>query len=272
MKYLDSKTILITGAASGIGRLLALKFSKFNTRLVLWDIDDENLEIVANQVAQNKSDVYAYNCDVSDREKVYQTADNVLSDAGSVDILINNAGVTTGKLFLDCSDDELLRTMHVNVISHFWTVKAFLPAMIEADSGHIVTVASAGGLVGTQRLVDYCSSKFAAVGFDESLRLDLKNINSNISTTVVCPYFIDTGMFKGVRSRFPLLLPILKEEYVVDKMVKAIGKKKMRLILPRFVYLVWITRYLPVPLFDKVISILGIDSAMDTFTGRNNSD
>ncbi len=270
MKYFNSKTILITGGASGIGRLLALKLSRYNVKIILWDIDDERLKTVATEAAQNKSDVYAYNCDVTDREKVYETAEKVHSEVGKVDILINNAGVTTGKLFLDCTDEELLRTMNVNVISHFWTVKAFLPAMIQRNSGHIVTIASAAGLVGTRRLTDYSSSKFAAFGFDESLRFEIRKMKKNISTTVVCPYFIDTVMFKGVKTRFPFILPILKEEYVVARIVKAIGRKKARLIMPRFVYLVWLTRYLPVTWFDAIVTFFGIDSAMDTFTGREN--
>ncbi len=268
MEYFRSKRILITGAASGIGRLLALKSSKYGAKVVLWDVNDEKLKSVATEVAQYKSDVYAYNCDVTDRQKVYSTAEKVKGEIGKIDILINNAGVTTGKLFLDCTDEELLRTMNVNFLSHFWTVKAFLPDMVEANDGHVVTIASSAALIGTQRLVGYSSSKSAAFGFDESLRFEMKKLKKNVSTTVVCPYFIDTGMFRGVQTRFPFILPILKEEYVADRIMKAIGKKRARLILPRFVYLVWLIRYLPVTWFDAVVTFFGIDSAMDTFTGN----
>ena len=119
--------------------------------------------------------------------------------------------MVSGKRFLDCSDDEIRRTMAVNTMAHFWTVKAFLPEMIARDSGHVVTVASAAGTIGVSRLADYCASKFAAVGFDESLRVELGQIAPGVVTTVICPFFITTGMFDGVRTRVPWLLPILDE-------------------------------------------------------------
>lgn len=95
------------------------------------------------------------------------------------------------------------RSFNVNVVAHFWTVKAFLPTMIEKDHGHIVTIASMAGYVGIAKLIDYCSSKFAAVGFDEALRLELEMMGvENVQTTVICPYFIQaTGMFDDVNSR-----------------------------------------------------------------------
>jgi len=81
-------------------------------------------------------------------------------------------------------------------------VKSFLPAMLQRNSGHIVTIASAAGFVGTNGLVDYCASKFAAVGFDESLRMELAALGkTGVHTTVVCPYYINTGMFEGIKTR-----------------------------------------------------------------------
>merc|ERR1711994_485700 len=89
----------------------------------------------------------------------------------------------------------------MGILAHFWTLKAFLPAMISRKDGHIVNVASLAGHSGTNKLVDYCSSKFAAVGLDESLRVELfvQGHSEYIKTTVVCPYYISTGMFAGVQ-------------------------------------------------------------------------
>jgi len=140
--------------------------------------------------------------------------------------------------------------------------------MIKANSGHIVTISSAAGIVGATRLTAYNASKFAAFGFDESLRMEFKSRKMNIRTTIICPYFINTGMFKGVKTRFSWLLPILNEKVVAKKIVKAIETNKTRLIMPGIVYASWILRYLPVSVFDWISDFLGISSAMDKFVGR----
>ena len=119
-----------------------------------------------------------------------------------MDIVINNAGVVSGRAFCELDDGRIERTMAVN--APMWVTKAFLPAMMERDSGHIVTVASAAGLVGAPRLVDYCASKHAAVGFMEALRVELKRLGSSVCTTIICPGIINTGMFDGATSSFPL--------------------------------------------------------------------
>jgi all-trans-retinol dehydrogenase (NAD+) len=141
--------------------------------------------------------------------------------------------------------------------------------MIQKGAGHIVTVASAGGLIGVPKMTDYSASKFAAVGFDESLRVELKRLGyKNIRTTVVCPYFISTGMFKGVKTRFPFLLPIMEPDDVASKIVGAIEKNKERLLLPPFVLALFPTRLLPPVLFDEIVSFFGINHTMDDFKGR----
>jgi all-trans-retinol dehydrogenase (NAD+) len=101
------------------------------------------------------------------------------------------------------SADKIVRTFNVNVLAHFWTIKTFLPDMINAKRGHIVTIASLAGYSGTNKLVDYCASKSANIGMDEALKVELmvQGLDSMIKTTVVCPYYISTGMFQGVQSK-----------------------------------------------------------------------
>jgi all-trans-retinol dehydrogenase (NAD+) len=140
--------------------------------------------------------------------------------------------------------------------------------MIADGDGHIVTIASAGGIAGTARLVDYCSSKFAAFGFDESLRLELKRTGAPVRTTIVCPFYINTGMFDGVTSRFGWLIPILEPDDVVRRIVRAIEKDHARLIMPWFVYSTFLVRLLPVPLYDWLCDFFGISRSMDGFKGR----
>jgi len=259
---------LVTGGARGLGRLVAKKMAARGSHLVLWDVAEDSLAETAAEISQAGGEVATHYCNVSDRAMVYHTADRVKEEIGKVDVLINNAGVVTGEPFLECSDEDLLSTMEVNVLAHFWTVKAFLPDMIGTNSGHIVTVSSAGGIVGTAGLIDYSASKFAAFGFDEALRMELKKQKLNIHTTVVCPYFMRGRMFAGARTRFPSLLPILDPEGVSERIVMAIARKKPRVIIPPFVYATWPLRLLPVFLFDKIATILGINDAMNEFLGR----
>jgi all-trans-retinol dehydrogenase (NAD+) len=261
--------VLITGAASGIGRLLALGASARGARTSLLDLDEPGLLSVQAEIARAGGHAAVFAVDLCDRPGFQATAARVLATRGPVDILINNAGIVTGKALLECSDAAIERTFQVNTLALFWGVRALLPAMIARGRGHVVTVASAAGLGGTSRLTDYCASKFAAVGFDESLRLELKRLGHPIRTTVVCPWYIDTGMFRGVRTRFPLLLPILKPDYVAVRILRAIEANRRRLVLPRFVMAVLLARILPLTLFDAVMRFFGVDRSMDEFSGRD---
>ena len=207
-------------------------------------------------------------CDLSDRDAIKRAAAETIEALGTVDVLINNAGVVSGKDLLEISDEQIELTFDVNALALFWTTRAFLPAMLERNSGHIVTIASAGGIAGTAKLVDYCSSKFAAVGFDDSLRAELKSRKSKVMTTVVCPYYIDTGMFAGVSTRFPWLLPILDPHKSVRKILNAVRGNRRRLIMPWFVYTTYMMRLAPVAISDWMLDFFGVSHSMDRFTGR----
>ena len=267
MTDIDGTRALITGAASGLGRLLATRLANAGTRLVLWDIDPAGLEQVQAELSAAGHEVDVYACDLANREEIAAVAAQTLAESGPIDILINNAGIVSGKGLLDLSDRDIEQTFQVNTLALFWTVRAFLPSMLERDSGHLVTVASAAGIAGTAKLTDYCSSKFAAVGFDESLRLELRRQDSKVITTVVCPFYIDTGMFDGVKTRFSWLLPILKPEVVAERIVDAIQKDRRRLVMPWFIYTSWPSRLLPVSWFDALMTFFGISHSMDEFRG-----
>ena len=261
--------VLITGAASGLGRLMALDAVRRKARVTLLDRDAKGLGRVCEEIHALGGDSEGFVVDLSDRAGIQATCSEIKASRGEVDILINNAGIVSGKTLLECTDEAIERTFQVNALALFWTVRAFLPGMLAAGQGHIVTVASAAGLAGTSRLTDYCASKFAAVGFDESLRMELKRLGSPVRTTVVCPFFIDTGMFEGVKTRFAWLLPILKPDYVVRRIMKAIEGNRARLIMPRFVLTVPVVRVLPPFLFDAVLGFFGVNRSMDEFVGRH---
>jgi all-trans-retinol dehydrogenase (NAD+) len=269
MRNLKNKKILITGAGSGIGRLLSVYFANEGAELVLWDINKDNLDKVSKEINDTGGKAFPYKCDVSDKNAVYKTAERVKKDIGRINILINNAGVVSGKPFLKCTDEEIMRTMNVNILSHFWTVRSFLPDMIKSDSGHIVTISSAAGLIGVSSLADYCASKFAAFGFDESIRMELRKQKiKGVKTTCVCPFYINTGMFNGVKSRFSFILPIYDEKKAAFKIFKAIKKERPLLRMPWIVNTIPLLRVLPVSFLDFMADFLGVSSSMDEFRGR----
>ena len=269
MTTINNKHVLITGGASGIGRLLALRCAGLGATVTIWDLDAAGGEAVAAEAtALGCGRARALACDVSDRAQVAALAGEVLAGSGPVDILVNNAGVVSGRELLELDDERIERTFAVNALAPFWVTRAFLPAMVAGGSGHVVTVASAAGLMGLPRMTDYSASKFAAVGFNEALRLELKRSAPGVKTTIVCPFFIDTGMFEGVKTRFPLLLPILRKEDVVERVVKAVQHDRPQVVTPWMVSTLPAMRLLPVGVFDRLAGFFGVTVAMDEFTGR----
>jgi all-trans-retinol dehydrogenase (NAD+) len=269
---INSKHILITGGACGLGRLLALRCAELGASVTIWDLDASGAEAVAAEAQAAAGTIRAVVCDVGDREQVYARAGEVSAAAGPVDILVNNAGIVSGKPLLELPDEHIELTFKVNTLALFWTTKAFLPGMIDRGSGHVVTVASAAGLIGSPRETDYAASKFAAVGFNEALRMELRRSAPGVRTTVVCPFYIDTGMFAGVKTRFPLLLPILKEADVTERILRGIQHDRAQVLLPFMVRTLPAMRLLPVWAFDRVADFFGVTVAMDEFTGRQESE
>ncbi|KAE9418565.1 hypothetical protein Angca_009868, partial [Angiostrongylus cantonensis] len=213
---------------------------------------------------------HAYTVDLSKREQIYEMAERVKAEVGKVDILINNAGIVTGKKIFDCPDELMELTMAVNTHALFYTTKAFVPAMIQKNHGHIVTIASIAGKAGVSGLVDYCASKHGAVGFHESLTAELDARGSTgVKTTVVCPYYIDTGMFDGVETKSPTLLPILQPNYVVDCIMEAVLTDKELISMPRFNYFVMFAMgFLPSDVLRTLSRYFGVNETMETFRGR----
>lgn len=273
-KDISGETVLVTGSGNGIGRLLAIMFAKHDCKVVLWDVNSEGNEETAEEIKKMGKTCYAYTVDLSIKDDVYKTAEKLKEEVGMVHILVNNAGIVTGKKFLQCSDTMIQKTMQINAMAHFWTVKAFLPDMIKVNHGHVVTIASAAGVLGVNGLADYCASKFAAVGFDESLRFELEVLGKDqVHTTVVCPFYISTGMFEGVKVRFPSLLPVLQPEYVAEKIMDAIRCNRQVLYLPRLLYLILgLKAYLPTKCLAVICNFFGASNLMDSFVGRQKEE
>lgn len=272
MTTIAGSTAVVTGGASGIGRLVAERLARQGCRVAIWDLDPDRVEQAAAELrAATGGRVVGHACDVGDRAAVERAAERVRQDLGEVDIVINNAGVVSGRRLLEIPDEKIEATFAVNTLALYWVTRAFLAGMIERDRGHVLTVASAAGLVGVARQTDYSASKHAAVGFDESLRVELAHLAPGVTTTVVCPFYIDTGMFEGVKSRVPLLLPILQPDRVADRIVRAIERDTRVVVMPPFVRLLPAARVLPTRWFDALMDLLGVNVSMDEFRGRTGS-
>lgn len=261
---LKNQRVMITGGGSGIGRLLALGAARRGARIVIWDLDPVAADAVRDEVRAAGGEAESFALDVSNKDEVRATA----AATGPVDVVVNNAGVVTGKKLLEASEEAIERTIKVNTLALFWVTRAFLPGMIERRRGTVVTISSAAGLVGVAKQTDYSASKFAAFGFAESLRVELAKDDAGVNSLVVCPYYTDTGMFDGVRTKYPLVLPILKQDYVAEKTLNAIEAGKAQLVMPRAVNALAPARTLPVFLFDKLANALGVNNTMDHFVGR----
>ncbi|VXB53856.1 SDR family oxidoreductase [Arthrobacter sp. 8AJ] len=264
---LSGATLLVTGGGSGLGRRLALGAARRGSRVVIWDVDAAAGAAVRDEIRAAGAQAEAHAVDVTDREAVKAAA----ARTGPVDVLVNNAGVVSGHRLLDATDEAIERTMHVNVMALYWVTRAFLGGMAERGHGTVVTIASAAGMVGVARQTDYSASKFAAFGFTESLRAELRADQTGVNTLVVCPYYINTGMFDGVQTLWPRLLPILEEEDVAAEVLDAIEAGRRKLVLPPLVNLLPVLRILPVGVFDRLMDVLGVNRTMDHFTGRPGS-
>ncbi|MDD0851802.1 SDR family oxidoreductase [Halobacteriovorax sp. GB3] len=259
---MKANKVLITGGASGIGLLLVKKYLKRNFSVAIVDINEESL----NKIKTDNKKIRTLKADLSLDDDI-EKAKELIRDF-QPDIFINNAGIVSGKSFIDLTKKDIEKTFSINVYAPFYLSAEALKYMLKNDSGQIVNLCSASSYVGVPKLSDYAASKAAILNMDESLRLELKQLKSNVTTTAVCPFYINTGMFDGVKTRFPFLLPILKPEYVADKIIRAIDKKKPRLIMPRFIFSIFLIKVLSPTIFDALLNFFGVNNSMEEFKGR----
>lgn len=269
MTKIVGKKVLVTGGASGIGKLLGKKcLQEGASELVIWDINVENLEKTTQELLLQGYSVRSYVVDVSDLEDITRAATLTLSEVGKIDILFNNAGIVVGKLFHEHSHKEIEKTIRVNVLGVMHVAKCFVGEMIKHKSGHIVNIASAAGLLANPKMSVYVGSKWAVLGWSESLRLELEEIGGDLHVTTVCPSYIKTGMFEGVEA--PLLAPLLEPEEITDQIIKAVKNNEIEVKAPWAVNLIPILRgIMPTRLFDLLIGKgLNIYNSMANFVGR----
>ncbi|MBB6682675.1 SDR family oxidoreductase [Aequorivita sp. 609] len=266
MSQLFNKTVLITGGGSGIGKIMVRLMLERKAKVIIWDISQENINHTLTEFSNNKN-LFGFKIDVSNPEEIKETANRVKQEIGIVDVLINNAGIVVGKYFDEHTNTDIGKTMEINAIGPMYVTKEFLDGMLNQNSGHICNIASSGGLISNPKMSVYASSKWAMIGWSDSLRLEMMQKNKAIKVTTIMPYYINTGMFDGVQSKIPILEP----EAAALTIVKAIEKDKKMITIPGYIYR--FTRLgqalLSINAFDWFAGkVLGIYKTMEHFVGR----
>lgn len=300
--------VLITGAARGMGEIYARKAVAQGARAVaLWDVDGPRAEALARELSaapaggvesgvgseieagpstspttgpststgsntSTGTEVRAFVVDISDLAAIRAGVAAVESTLGAPDILINNAGVVRGAPFWEHdSERDIEGTMRVNALAPMWLTREVLPAMM-ADRGRakrILTIASAAGTLPNPNMSVYAASKWAAIGWSESMRLELERAgHRHIAVTTFCPSYVSTGMFAGARG--PLLTPIMTPETATDAAWNGMLAGTPVVNRPWTVKFAMAYRgVLPTRAWDFVADrVFHVYSSMDRFTGR----
>lgn len=267
-RFYQHKTLLITGAASGIGKRFAEKVSTYSdVTLLLWDQNPDRLKQLKQQL-ESVCTVHICDIDISDPSRITLEADRLIKQNLLPDIVINCAGIVVGKLFQEHSSLDIERTMRINTNGSMWVTHAFLNDMIRRGTGNIVNLGSASGYIGNPRMSVYAASKWAILGWSESLRIEMEQLKTDIQITTVIPSYINTGMFEGVKP--PLLTPILETDDIVDRMISGIANGKDQIKAPFIVHFVpFLKAILPMSFFDWLAgNVLGVYNSMTSFKGR----
>lgn len=273
MTSIKNSTVLITGGANGIGRLMGKRLLEKGAKsLVIWDINEANLEQTTAEFGQQGYDIHPYLVDVADIGDIEFATEDALKELGSIDILINNAGIVVGKPFHEHSTRDIEKTIRINVLGVMHTTNAILPSMIARGKGHIVNIASASSYTANPNMSVYAASKWAVMGWSESLRLELERLSQDLHVTTIAPGYINTGMFDGVSA--PRLTPILAPEDIVSKIIQAIERNKVLVLEPAIVKsLPTLKGVLPTRAFDYLAeNVFGVYHSMDNFKGRKPED
>lgn len=275
--HIKGTNVLITGGASGIGRIMGrICLEKGASNLIVWDINQANIDkteaglsdVKPVEAGVSKGQIHSYIVNVSDPQAIKSAYEKVKSEVGEVDILVNCAGIVRGNNTFDKQTvQDIDLTMDINANAPMYVALAVLPDMLRRDRGHICNIASAAGMLGVPKLSVYCASKWAVIGWTESMRVELKQACSHVRVTSVAPYFINTGMFDGVNSK---VFPILDPEKTAAKIIRAVEAGKSFRGIPFAYHFIRIWQgLLPNFLFDFIFGkVFGVYSVMDHFTGR----
>lgn len=260
MREIRGKTALVTGAASGIGRAIALRLAEEGAALFLVDINGDALAEVAAEARAAGAEVVTRRCDVAEPRDVSAVVAETLSRSNGVDILVNNAGITyyghTERMAAD-NWDKLLR---VNLLSHVQFTRELLPSLLARREAHVLNVCSVLGLIGMPKVTAYCTSKFAMVGFSESLRNEFGR--QGLGVSALCPGFVRTNLFTNApleeaveEHKLPPRLICTTPDRVANAAIKAIYRNRRLVVMEPFARLIYAMKRFAPWLIDTVFHL-----------------
>jgi short-subunit dehydrogenase len=273
MTKIANRSVLITGGAAGIGKLIAERCLEERAyKVILWDINEAKLLETKEEFAKEGHEILTDVVDVADLKDIIRAAEALKTEIGTLDILFNNAGIVVGKSFDKHTHRDISKSIDINVSGVMHVALEFLPGMIDQNEGHIINIASAAGLIPNPNMSVYAASKWAVVGWSESIRLEQEENNTGVKITTVMPSYINTGMFDGVKS--PVLTPIMEPEFIVDKIMQAVKNDEIILMEPFMTKTIPLLRgILPTRAFDFIAGkIFGVYKTMENFKGKPNHE
>ncbi|KAF3918714.1 hypothetical protein AA313_de0208477 [Arthrobotrys entomopaga] len=257
------EVLVVTGGSSGLGLLVAQVYGMRGLSVAILDVNEPEVEV---------RNVEFYKCDVGNYDDVKATSKRVIEELGQPTVLINNAAIVHGKTILDLDVHEIQDTFNSNVLSNFWTIKEFLPGMIKAKRGTIVTISSVLSYIGPKRCADYAASKAATRLLHESLTAEVAH-HENIKTLLVCPGQISTPLFDGVQTPSSFFAPVLEPVDVAKEIMALIDSGSGgTLELPLYARWIVVMQTLPVSIQRFLRWVSGCDEGMRTFRGRHPTD
>ncbi|MFI5498390.1 SDR family NAD(P)-dependent oxidoreductase [Nocardia asteroides] len=272
LETVAGKRVLVTGAAMGLGKLFAETAVREGAdAVVLWDVNELALRETAAQLTALGGKVHSHVVDVSSQDSIREAADAVRKEIGGIDILVNNAGIVRGNTYFWETENraDIDKTMAINSLAPMYVTLEFLPGMVAgAGQARVLNIASSAGLVSNPRMAVYAASKWAALGWSDSVRLELEQAgHDHVKVTTVCPTYINTGMFDGAKGF--LFTPILEQTEVVETSWAEMKSGGALVVLP------WTSRMnraisglLPLKVRDFYLNAVGVYHSMDQFTGR----
>ncbi|KAK5175867.1 uncharacterized protein LTR77_001007 [Saxophila tyrrhenica] len=262
----EEEVVVITGGAQGLGKILAEMYGMRGASVAVLDVVEPGRE------SEGLAGVKWYRCDVGDAGAVERVRREVVKDLGTPTILINNAGIVNGKPLFDLTSAEVSRNFNINLLSHFHTIRTFLPDMLASETGGtIVTVASVLGKLGASHLSDYTAAKAGLIAMHSSLRAELSSSTApegskGIRTILVTPGQLSTSLFAGVETPSSFFGPVVEPVELAREIVRMVDAGESGEISTPF-YARWIEwlHVLPVGAQRIVRRLVGVDKAMEGF-------